>query len=666
MNICQISSQDLLRCLVPGRLSEMPFFQQVLAIAEDEHLVSISDYAIGQFLEASLSPADQKQLEALLEVIDIWQSDPADHERAIALSAKQRMSIADAIDALIYDNLCPDWLLVSETTRNLPNATAIASFWQEWIDIRDDLPPSSDSSGGSGVPKPTGGGGPSGSQNHDRSTTSESTNANTSQVAAFNSTVLFSQSYVSADLVSDGQPTKAATTIALGENQPTAAATELMQSLQAALPHLQIHLQQTASGWEVVIEQPSGQTVKTLSLAELAGDRATMLSAVLSQVQASRPDLMGNALNDAMTADRSLTIAQAVQSVQTPGTGQNDVIYLSQANSDAVPIDGGAGVDLVSYREATSGVTVDLSANQPLQNVENIEGSDFSDRLSGDQNDNVIIGNAGNDTLIGNAGNDILRGDAGNNQVIGGPTAVAPTIVPPPSVALLPFTQPSGKPGVITSPPGTTVFTTMPGTATNMAIDDGVITVVDAIPAIRDDDWIFAGSGDDVINAGEGNNFISAGPGNNTIVSGSGQDLFLLESGPGVTRILQYQSHDRFGLLGGYHYDDLVITAAKTNERATQIQLKSAKSEGDLLAIVVGVTPEQLGRSAFVTVQYDLPDDAPQLISSHQQPPNGATQVIPDWLIATQQQGHTLQVRTLSQLAPSLRALPNFDVPWAA
>ncbi len=642
MNICQISSQDLLHCLVSGRLSEMPFFQQVLAIAKDEHLVSISDYAIGQFLEASLSPADQKQLEALLEVIDIWQRDPADHERAIALSGKQRMSIADAIDALIYDNLCPDWLLVAETTRNLPNATAIASFWQEWIDIRDDLPPSSDPSGGSIVPRPTGGGGPGGNgQNHDRSTNTESTNANTSQVAAFNSSVLFSQSYVSADLISDGQPTQGQTPIALGENQPTAAAIQLMQSLQAALPQLQIHLQQTDFGWSVVIEQLSGAPVKTLSLAELAGDRATILSAALSQIPAARSpsDLIDSALNN--------PVAPAVQSAQPAGTPQNDVIYVSQANPGAVPVDGGAGVDLVSYREATSGVTVDLAANQPLQNVENLEGSDFSDRLSGDQNDNVIIGRAGNDTLIGNAGNDILKGEAGNNQFIGGSMAIGPTpIGPSPTVAPPPLTKPSVKPGVITAIGGTTGWTTM--------------------PAIRDDDWIFAGSGDDVINAGAGNNCISAGTGNNTIASGSGQDLFLLESGPGVTRILQYQSHDRLGLLGGDHYDDLVITAAETTETATQIHLKSATGDGDVLAIVLGVTPEQLDCGAFVTVQYDLPDDDRSSISGDQPAPNGATQVIPDWLMATQQQGHTLHVPTLSQLAPSLRALPNFDVQRAA
>jgi Ca2+-binding RTX toxin-like protein len=658
MNICQISSQDLLHCLVPGRLSEMPFFQQVLAIAEAEHLVSISDYAIGQFLEAKLPAADQKQLESLLEVIDIWQTDPADYEAAIALSQKKRMSIGDAIDHIIYANLCPDWLLVAESTRNLPNATGIASFWQEWIDIRDDLPPD----GGSIVPRPTGGGGPSGnSQNYDRSTSTDAINANTSQLAAFNSSVLFNQSY---DRISDGQPTQGKALIALGENQPAAAATQLVQSLQAALPNLEIHLQQTDSGWSVVIEQRSGQPVKTLTLAQLAGDQAAMVSAALSQIAAQAqlaPGLVASANPSANssggTIDQAIQAAMNAQNLPIQGTPGNDVIYLSQAT---VAVDGGGGIDWVSYGQSPTGVTIDLGANGPVKNVENLEGSNFNDRLSGDQSDNVIIGRGGNDTLIGNAGNDILKGGSGNNQFIGGPAVVSPTaILPAPTVTPPPFItpgiKPGIKPGVIMATSGTTGFTTTSGT--DMVTDDGT-AMAGPLPAIRDDDWIFAGSGDDVINAGDGNNFISAGTGDNTIDSGSGQDLFVLESGPGVTQILRYQSHDKFGLLGGYHYDDLVITAAKTTANATQIRLKSATGEGDLLAIVIGVTPAQLDRSAFLTVQYDLPDS--------KNTANGSTQVIPDWLMASQQQGQTLHVPTLSQLAPTLRALPTFDVPRAS
>ncbi|NJN49819.1 MAG: hypothetical protein HC805_08740 [Alkalinema sp. RL_2_19] len=117
-----------LQCLPHDHPSAVPFFQQVLAIAEDDHLVSISDYAIAQFLEQSLHPTDQKQLENLLERIDIWQLNPSDYQSATELSQTQGITIADAIDHIIYNSLCPDWILVAASSRSLPSATAIQSF----------------------------------------------------------------------------------------------------------------------------------------------------------------------------------------------------------------------------------------------------------------------------------------------------------------------------------------------------------------------------------------------------------------------------------------------------------------------------------------------------------------------------------------------------------
>lgn len=81
-------------------------------------------------------------------------------------------------------------------------------------------------------------------------------------------------------------------------------------------------------------------------------------------------------------------------------------------------LDGGAGIDTVSYDSAGSGVTVSLAVSglqntvgagfDQLSNFENMLGSRFSDRLSGDGGDNVIDGGAGNDTLNGGAGSDTV------------------------------------------------------------------------------------------------------------------------------------------------------------------------------------------------------------------------------------------------------------------
>ena len=134
-------------------------------------------------------------------------------------------------------------------------------------------------------------------------------------------------------------------------------------------------------------------------------------------------------------------------------------------------MNGGAGIDTVSYASATSGVNVSLSLASiqntlgagfdTLMNFENLTGSNFNDTLSGNAGSNVLNGGAGidtvsytnagagvtvslsltgaqntlgagfdtlsnfenltgsnfNDTLLGNAGNNVLDGGAGDDTV---------------------------------------------------------------------------------------------------------------------------------------------------------------------------------------------------------------------------------------------------------
>ena len=55
-----------------------------------------------------------------------------------------------------------------------------------------------------------------------------------------------------------------------------------------------------------------------------------------------------------------------------------------------------------------------------LASIENVIGSQFADRIIGqDDVPNVIMGGGGNDTLGGNGGNDKLHGDAGNDKLYG-------------------------------------------------------------------------------------------------------------------------------------------------------------------------------------------------------------------------------------------------------
>jgi len=86
---------------------------------------------------------------------------------------------------------------------------------------------------------------------------------------------------------------------------------------------------------------------------------------------------------------------------------------------------GGSGTDLVTYRNAASGVTVNLATttaqatggggSDTLSAIENLEGSAFADVLTGSSAANTLRGLAGDDTLNGAAGADTLIGGLGND-----------------------------------------------------------------------------------------------------------------------------------------------------------------------------------------------------------------------------------------------------------
>ena len=126
------------------------------------------------------------------------------------------------------------------------------------------------------------------------------------------------------------------------------------------------------------------------------------------------------------------------------GKAGDDVIY-GDAGSDILR--GGAGADLivgslpgdptadkdtVSYSDATAGVIAILNNSTTyasadghgsydmLIGIENVIGSDFADRIDGqDGVNNTIIGGLGADQLYGGSGNDMLIGGAGADRLYG-------------------------------------------------------------------------------------------------------------------------------------------------------------------------------------------------------------------------------------------------------
>ena len=85
--------------------------------------------------------------------------------------------------------------------------------------------------------------------------------------------------------------------------------------------------------------------------------------------------------------------------------------------------------DTVTYEDSPSGVEVDLAGDRRGKggyaegdryvHVENVTGSAFADKLSGNHEGNKLDGRGGSDTLDGRGGDDTLIGGGGNDTLIG-------------------------------------------------------------------------------------------------------------------------------------------------------------------------------------------------------------------------------------------------------
>ena len=108
------------------------------------------------------------------------------------------------------------------------------------------------------------------------------------------------------------------------------------------------------------------------------------------------------------------------------GGKHNDII---RGGSGADLINGGKGSDTAIYDNSNVGVDVNLlygwadngtAEGDILELIENLWGSNHSDKLVGDNNDNVLSGLKGADTLSGGVGDDTLWGGTNHDTLTGG------------------------------------------------------------------------------------------------------------------------------------------------------------------------------------------------------------------------------------------------------
>ncbi|NIJ20310.1 Ca2+-binding RTX toxin-like protein [Sphingomonas naasensis] len=164
-------------------------------------------------------------------------------------------------------------------------------------------------------------------------------------------------------------------------------------------------------------------------------------------------ELAGEGGADRVVASINYTLGANLEELELVGNAKNGtgnaLDNLIIANNQKNVLDGGAGIDTVSYEASDAGVLIRLdnvrtgnlgflgnilgaledllpdgvggyAAGDRLLNFENVTGSAHDDTLFGNNIANVLHGGAGNDTLYGDDGNDSLYGDGGRDTLIGG------------------------------------------------------------------------------------------------------------------------------------------------------------------------------------------------------------------------------------------------------
>ncbi|WP_076342752.1 Calx-beta domain-containing protein [Brachymonas chironomi] len=195
--------------------------------------------------------------------------------------------------------------------------------------------------------------------------------------------------------------------------------------------------------------------------------------------------------------------------------GSGDDYILSAEGNDH--IDGGSGIDTLDFHFASDGVTVNLALTgaqdtrhaglDTIRHVENIAGTDFDDKLTGNTENNILHGNAGNDILTGAAGHDALYGGEGDDTLNGG---VGNDIL-------------DGGAGTDTA-----YYTSASSAVTiNLAHTTAQNTLGAGIDTLKDIENITGSRYHDKLTGDAGRNLLRGESGNDTLVGSAGNDILL-------------------------------------------------------------------------------------------------------------------------------------------
>lgn len=244
-------------------------------------------------------------------------------------------------------------------------------------------------------------------------------------------------------------------------------------------------------------------------------------------------------------------------------------------NAGTNVINGGSGVDTLSYARAGAAVNVSLAlataqatggaGTDTLLSIENLTGSAFADRLTGSTGANVIDGGLGADTMTGGAGSDryvvqdaldrvVELASGGTDTVLAGVSYTLAAEVENLTLtgtAALNATG-NGLANVLTGNAGANVLNGSTGadtasyagvtTSVTVNLATGVATGGGGSDSLISIEYAVGGSAGDALVGSGGANSLTGGAGADTLTGGAGADRFIFNSLVGADRVTDFVS----------------------------------------------------------------------------------------------------------------------------
>jgi Ca2+-binding RTX toxin-like protein len=309
-----------------------------------------------------------------------------------------------------------------------------------------------------------------------------------------------------------------------------------------------------------LIENPG--ILKYAIISKLSLDVSTVLDTLLTGDAAALFALWGDmkyAGGDADDVMKGSSLADSLWGGDGADTlaGQagNDEI---EGGKGADRLIGGEGIDTLSYKNSTAAVSVNLllgtaggghAAGDTFSGFENVEGSDFADRLSGSNGVNLLLGGKGNDILTGSLGADTLDG--------GGDTDTADY---------------SESRGAIT-------LNLETGVGAGGHAEGDVLTGIENITGTTGRDFLTGNTLKNLLSGNDGNDTLDGGVASDDLRGGAGKDT--LVGGQSVDTLTGGQGADSFVLSNMAAGADL-ITDFKAG--LDELDISAAVFGGDLVA----------------------------------------------------------------------------------